>query len=125
MNAPFKPAGWPDVVPRLLTMDVDGLVAFLRATFDARGEVVPGRPVEMWIGDAVVLVSDGGGVREPSPTFLYVYVDDTDESYRRACAAGATTIDAPADMPYGDRRATLKDLWGNTWQIATYRPVHT
>jgi len=25
------------------------------------------------------------------------------------------------DTPYGDRRATVKDRWGNTWQIATYR----
>jgi len=26
---------------------------------------------------------------------------------------------APADMPYGDRRAMVRDEWGNTWQIAT------
>jgi len=27
-------------------------------------------------------------------------------------------IEHPADMPYGDRRATVRDPWGNTWQIA-------
>ncbi len=44
MAGDFKPDGWPTVVPRLLTADVDGLVAFLRRTFDAQGEVNRGRP---------------------------------------------------------------------------------
>jgi hypothetical protein len=34
-------------------------------------------------------------------------------------AAGAATIDPPDDMPWGDRRATVRDAWGNIWQIAT------
>jgi PhnB protein len=121
METHFKPSGWPTVVPRLLTSDVGGLVEFLRATFGARGEVMPGRPAEMWIGDAVVLVSDGGGVREASPTFLYVYVEDADETFALALVAGAAAVEAPADMPWGDRRATVKDGWGNTWQLATHR----
>jgi uncharacterized glyoxalase superfamily protein PhnB len=24
-------------------------------------------------------------------------------------------------MPYGDRRAMVKDAWGNIWQIATHK----
>ena len=65
--------------------------------------------------------SDGGGAREAMPAFLYVYVENADESYQRAIAAGALSIERPADMPYGDRRATVRDSWGNVWQIATYR----
>jgi uncharacterized glyoxalase superfamily protein PhnB len=53
------------------------------------------------------LLGDGGGVREARPTFLYVYVENTDETYQRALEAGALTIEKPADMPYGDRRATV------------------
>ena len=30
-------------------------------------------------------------------------------------------IEAPQDMFYGDRRATVKDPFGNTWQIATHQ----
>ena len=56
---------------------------------------------------AVPLLGDGGGVREARPTFLYVYVENTDETYQRALEAGALTIEKPADMPYGDRRATV------------------
>jgi len=55
------------------------------------------------------------------PAALYVYVDDVDETYRRAIAAGAESIEAPADLPYGDRRATVRDSWANFWQIAAHK----
>jgi uncharacterized glyoxalase superfamily protein PhnB len=97
-------------------------VTLLRKVFGAQGEISPGRPAEMTIDDAVILVSDGGGLRDASPVFLYVYVEDADATWRRAIDAGARTIEPPADMPYGDRRATVQDAWGNTWQVATWRP---
>lgn len=72
------------------------------------------------------MVSDGGGLREPTPAFLYVYVEDADSTFRRAIAAKAISLEEPADMSYGDRRATVKDEWGNTWQIATHMaPPHS
>ena len=56
------------------------------------------------------------------PAFLYVYVDDAEEtSTARATAAGATTIEAPLDTPYGDRRAMVRDPFGNVFQIAHRR----
>jgi PhnB protein len=73
----------------------------------------------MRIGDSIVMVSDGGGLRESWPAFLYVYVEDVDETYRRATDASAVSIEAPIDTPYGDRRATIQDPWGNMWQVAT------
>jgi uncharacterized glyoxalase superfamily protein PhnB len=36
---------------------------------------------------------------------------------------GAASLEKPMDTPYGDRRATVLDSWGNTWQIATHRTV--
>jgi uncharacterized glyoxalase superfamily protein PhnB len=67
------------------------------------------------------MISDGGAIREAAPAFLYVYVEDVDSTYLRAMAAKSVSIEEPADMPYGDRRATVKDQWGNTWQIATHK----
>jgi uncharacterized glyoxalase superfamily protein PhnB len=52
-----------------------------------------------------------------------VYVEDADETYRLAVDAGAALLEKPMDTPYGDRRATVLDSWGNTWQIATHRTV--
>jgi uncharacterized glyoxalase superfamily protein PhnB len=117
----FKPKGWPTVTPRIFTEDVAGMVGFLKAVFGADGARRAEGPAEMRIGDSVILVSDGGGEREPTTAFLYVYVQDADESYRRAIAAGAEPVEEATDMPYGDRRATVRDPWGNTWQIATYQ----
>jgi uncharacterized glyoxalase superfamily protein PhnB len=119
----FAPHGWHTVTPRIFTADIAGLVAFLRAVFNAKGECREGKPVEITIGDSIVMISDGGGRRAPTPACLYVYVKDTDETYRLAVDAGAEPVEQPIDTPYGDRRATVVDSWGNTWQIATHRAV--
>jgi uncharacterized glyoxalase superfamily protein PhnB len=110
-------AGYRSVTPRLVVADVAAQVRFLRDVFDARGEVEPGRPAEVRIGDSVVMISSTDE-RDPFPAFLYVYVDDADEVFRRATDAGAEVIEAPLDTPYGDRRAMVRDPSGNIFQIA-------
>jgi PhnB protein len=113
------PDGWHTVTPRMVVPGAERLVDFVRQVFGATGEYSRDRPAVMQIGDSVVMISDAG-MRDPTPAFLYVYVDDAEETYRRALRAGATSLEAPVDTPYGDRRAMVKDAWGNTWQIATY-----
>ncbi len=71
----------------------------------------------------MVMVSDAA-IRNSMPAFLYVYVDDTDKTYRRALEAGARSLEEPSDMHYGDRRGMVKDEWGNSWQIATHLGDH-
>jgi len=105
----------------MVVSDLAGEVEFLRAVFDASGDVHDGRPAEMRIGDSLVMVTPGGA-RDLFPAFLYVYVDDADEVYQRALAAGAVSIETPRDTPYGDRRAMVRDPFGNTFQIA-HRPA--
>jgi len=117
----FQPDGWHTVTPRIIVEDPESLITFIKQVFHGRGEFRPGLPAEVRIGDSVVMISDGGGLRESASAFLYVYVEDTDSTYGRAVAANAISIEEPADMPYGDRRATVRDKWGNTWQIATCR----
>jgi PhnB protein len=116
----FTPDGWPRVVPRIVVPDARRLVEFVKEVFGATGEYEPERPAVLAIGGSRLMISDVGE-REPSPAFLYVYVADADDTWRRAVAAGAISIEPPAEMPYGDRRAMVRDAWGNTWQIATHR----
>jgi uncharacterized glyoxalase superfamily protein PhnB len=71
----------------------------------------------MQIGDSRVMVS-GTEARAATRAFLYLYVDDADATYERAIKAGAKSVEKPADMPYGDRRAMVRDPGGNLWQIA-------
>ena len=110
-------SGFHSVTPRIVVTDLDGQVEFLRAVFDASGEVVAGVPAELAVGDSLVMVSSTAE-RGLFPAFLYVYVDDADETYRRAIAAGAETMEEPLDTPYGDRRAMVRDPFGNIFQIA-------
>lgn len=117
----FQPDNWHTVTPRIVVQDPENLITFIKHVFRGRGEFRPGRPAEIRIGDSVVMISDGGGLRELAPAFLYVYVEDADSAYRRAIAANAVSIEEPTDTPYGDRRAMVRDEWGNTWQIATHK----
>ncbi|MEX3924934.1 MULTISPECIES: VOC family protein [Paraburkholderia] len=119
--ANFQPDGWHTVTPRIVVRDAENLVAFIKTVFQAQGVFRHGLPAEIRIGDSVVMVSGADGLREPMPAFLYVYVQDTDSTYQRAIAANAVSLEIPADLPYGDRRAMVRDPWGNTWQIATHQ----
>jgi len=113
------PEGWHTVTPRIVVRDAEGLVEFLRRVFGATGDYRPDLPSVVKIGDSIIMISNAG-IRNSMPAFLYVYVDDADKTYRRALEAGASSLEEPSDMPYGDRRGMVKDEWGNTWQIATH-----
>lgn len=121
----YQPSGWHTVTPRVIVSEPQRLVQFLHEVFHAQGKMRPGAPTELRIGDSLILISDGGGLRETMPAFLYVYVEDTDATYARAIGCGALSLEPPADMHYGDRRAMIKDPWGNLWQIATHRKSGT
>jgi PhnB protein len=109
--------GFHSVTPRLVVADVEAQVKFLRAVFGATGSVEPGRPAEILIGNSLVMVS-AAGERDRFQSFLYVYVDDADTTYSRALDAGAVSVEEPMDTPYGDRRAMVRDPFGNLFQIA-------
>ena len=115
----FQPEGWPTVTPRIITSKPGEMIHFVKKVFRAKGKFQVNRPAEIRIGDSTIMISSGDGLRELMPAFLYVYVEDVDETHRRAVKMGAETLEPPADQPYGDRRATVKDAWGNPWQIAS------
>jgi len=120
MMAARVPDGWHSITPRLVVQDTSKLVEFLRDAFGALGEFQSDRPSVLRIGDSNVMVS-GVGPREAMRSFLYLYVEDIDDTYRRALSAGAVSLEEPKDLPYGDRRAMVEDPTGNIWQIATPR----
>jgi len=95
------------------------LIEFLKQSFG--GEELAcyehdGRVVhaQVRIGDSVVEMGDS----EARPMTLYVYVDDPDAAYRKALAAGATSLWEPVDQPYGERNAGVVDPFGNQWYPA-------
>ena len=124
MNKPgirshFVPEGWRAVTPRIVVHEAHRLVDFIKHVFGASGEYRSDRPSVLQLGDSWIMISDAGA-RDPMPAFLYVYVPDVDQAFGRALERGATPLEKPADLPYGDRRGMVEDEWGNTWQIATH-----
>ena len=113
-----SPTGYHSLTCRLFVEDPAREVAFLKQAFEAHGEFQDERPTELTIGDSLLLVS-GVEVREPTHSFFYLYLEDVDAAYARALAAGGISLEEPRDVPYGDRRAMVRDPFGNAWQLAT------
>jgi len=94
-----------------------GAEELLRTTGSAGGV-----HAEVRIGDTKVMIGGGSAWSgTPTPTGLHLYVPDADQVYRHALEAGAESLYAPVDQPYGDREAGIRDLAGNHWYIATHQ----
>ncbi len=70
------------------------------------------------IGDNTLELDEAQGEFQPMPCHLHLHVDDADAMYARALRAGATSIDAPSDKPYG-RSGGVKDPFGNSWYMTS------
>ena len=78
--------------------------------------------VEAMIGDSVVVMEASDPPHAAAaPASIYVYVPDVDATYQHALDAGGVTVAQPADKPYQERSAAVKDSFGNTWWISTYQ----
>jgi PhnB protein len=129
----FIPKGFRTVTPYLIVEDAPALIEFTRRVFGAEvGHQSTGSAggihAEVRIGDSMVMIGGGSAGhplgRPPLPTALHVYVENTDLIYSRALDAGASSIGAPVDQPYGERSGGVKDPSGNVWYIATAKGEH-
>jgi len=122
------PPGLHTVTPYLLVDGAPKLIEFLEQAFGAEVRMKVPRPEdpalimhsELSIGDSVIELSDASAEHTARRFELHLYVPDADAVYARAVAAGARTLHAPMDQPYGDREAGVEDPFGNYWYIATH-----
>lgn len=120
------PEGFHTVTPYLLVKGVAQVLDFLKQAFDAKEITRSAMPdgtvmhAQVKIGDSFVMMGEAGGPWQPMPGSIYLYVPDTDATYKRALKAGATSVMEPADQFYGDRNAGVKDSVGNMWWISTH-----
>ncbi|WP_439376606.1 VOC family protein [Amycolatopsis lexingtonensis] len=119
------PAGYTTVTPWIIGRDTAALLDFLKRAFDAEelGRVVgdDGKigHAEVRIGDAVVMAFDAPAGWAETPAFLRLYVPDSEETQRRAIAAGATEVTRQTVLFFGDRVGRVRDPFGNLWWIQT------
>lgn len=119
------PDGYHTVTPYLVVPGVAKLIVFLKQAFDAQEIERHERPdgtvqhAEVRIGDSIIMMGEPQPPQKPMPAMIYLYVADADALYQRALMAGATSVRAPADQPYGDRTGGVQDSCGNQWWVAT------
>jgi PhnB protein len=119
------PQGYATVTPYLCVSDATKLIDFLKQAFDAQlifkmdgpgGRIMH---AEMTIGDSRIMLAQPAPGQE-THAMIHLYMPDADAVYKRALAAGATSVREPADQFYGDRSAGVRDEFGNQWYIATH-----
>jgi uncharacterized glyoxalase superfamily protein PhnB len=119
------PRGMRAVTPVLHPRDLERQIRFLEDALAAhdvvRDEAPDGSIVHATarVGDSVVELGPVHGQWQPMPGMFFLYVDDVDEWYRRATEAGAESVQAPRNEPYGDRVGAVKDTEGNLWYLGT------
>ena len=121
----YIPEGYGTVFPYIVVNNMSRFVDFLEAVFDAKElgrTVMPDGRVancRLRIGTTSFMASEGGEGFPPLPAAHYIYVEDTDATFAKALAQGATKIMDPMDMPYKDRQGGVIDPCGNYWWIST------
>lgn len=134
-----KPNPIPDmyrtVTPTLIVKDASAAIDFYKRAFGAQEFARTSTPdgskimhAALKIGDSMVMLSDefiDMGCLSPESlkgvaSSLWLYVPDTDASYKKAIDAGAHSLCAPVDMFWGDRFSKIKDPFGQEWTMATH-----
>jgi uncharacterized glyoxalase superfamily protein PhnB len=122
----YKSEGAPDVQPCLHPLRAEPVLNFIKRAFGAQELGRSASPdgvihhVTVQIGDSHLEMGEAHGKYQPMQSMFYLYLPDVDAVYRRALAAGATSIEEPKDQSYGDRNAGVRDPFGNEWYIATH-----
>jgi uncharacterized glyoxalase superfamily protein PhnB/DNA-binding XRE family transcriptional regulator len=135
------PQGWPRITPTLVYEDSKAAVPWLEKAFGfvAREKVAgpDGQIVhsELTLGDGLIMVghvtlspSPQGRMASPksvgkSTQSLFIFVDDLDEHFARAKAAGAEIVEG-IQTNYGFRRYRALDPEGHEWCFAVKVDSH-
>jgi uncharacterized glyoxalase superfamily protein PhnB len=129
------PEGFHTVTPMLVFKDAGKAIDFYRRAFGAEEIFAMQGPdgkgvmhAEVRIGTSIIMMGEestqdqckSAETMGGSPISFYTYVEDVDEDFTRALAAGATVVMPVEDMFWGDRAGTVVDPFGYKWTLATH-----
>jgi PhnB protein len=127
------PEGYPRVTPYLIVNGASDAIAFYTSVLGAQERMrMPGPDdtighAELSLGDSLIMLADEApdmGALGPktvggTPVMLHVYVEDVDDVFARAIAAGARELQAVENKFYGDRSGSFEDPFGHHWSVAS------
>jgi PhnB protein len=134
MSVKPKPDGYHSVTPYLIVRGAARAIEFYEQAFGAVERFRmpgPGGRVghaEIAIGDSCVMLADevpemgyvGPEAAGGTPVTFLIYVEDVDNRFANALAAGATEVQPVEDKFWGDRTGQLRDPFGHLWTLATH-----
>jgi uncharacterized glyoxalase superfamily protein PhnB len=136
---PLNRKSYGAISAMLTVTDIEKAYEFCQKAFGFEGRgIMPGpdgKPIhaELKLRDSVLMLSPempdwqcySAKTLGNTPATLCLYVEDVDKLATQAAHAGATLLQPPTDMFWGDRTATLVDSGGNKWMLATHRSEPT
>ncbi len=129
------PDGFHSLTPMLTVNDGEKAIDFYKDAFGAvellRMTVPHGKAImhaELKIGNSIFFIGEEMGdksVKSPqtlrgTTVSFYVYVQNVDDAFKQAVAAGAKVEMPLIDMFWGDRCGTVQDPFGHQWMLATH-----
>ena len=130
----YIPNGYHNITPSLSFKETERAITWYKNVFGAIEKTRvegPDRKImhaEMTIGDSMFfLAEENPQYNNKTPQSvngnsisLHVYVEDVDDTIKKAVQNGATLLMPPMDMFYGDRCGNIVDPFGYTWVLATH-----
>ena len=128
------PEGYPRVTPYLIVDGGAAAIEFYGKVLGATERMRMGGPegkighAEIEVGDSLIMLADehpemdavGPKTVGGTPVTIHVYVEDVDDTFKRAIDAGAKELRGVEDQFYGDRSGQFEDPFGHKWSIATH-----
>jgi len=125
---PNRSAPTAAIVPILVYEDVGKALEFLARAFGFKerlraewGGSISHAQMDIGAG-SIMLGKQGGPFTAPSgdavSQYAHVHVDNVDQHFAKAKSEGAAILKEPADMPFGVRQYTAKDIGGHWWTFS-------
>ena len=114
------PSQYNRLMPYLIVPNANQFIEFMKEVFGATVQHLTPRSEEiimhgeLRIGESVIMFADTTEQFTSRPAGIFIYVESTDETYKKAIAAGATSIMEPMKQPYG-YTCGFHDPFGNDW----------
>jgi PhnB protein len=118
------PAGYQAVMPYLIVPEASRFSEFMQTVFEAKEtmrvlrdekQIMHG---ELNISGSVIMFAEGTTQWEVQNAGMFIYVNNADETYKKAIENGGTSVMDLSDQSYG-RSGGVKDPFGNVWWITT------
>ena len=130
----YIPKGYHNVTPSLAFQGADAAIVWYKNVLGAQEKMRMEGPdkkvmhAELAIGDSMIFLAEenpqyknkSAKITNGNSVSLHVYVEDVDDTIKKAVQNGATLTMPATDQFYGDRCGSIDDPFGYTWVLATH-----